>query len=107
MSTNYSKPELSDHDRDRDTAINTAVNSPSSTSQNASIKLEVANIDDNNNNNNSNNDNSDNEHRSPPVSIRQLFRFATSEDRLLMLLGAVCAVGVGAAQPLMVIVFGK
>ncbi|KAI8865498.1 hypothetical protein GQ42DRAFT_151728, partial [Ramicandelaber brevisporus] len=42
-----------------------------------------------------------------PVSIPQLFRFATMQDRLFMLLGAVCAVGVGAAQPLMIIVFGN
>ncbi|KAI8865366.1 hypothetical protein GQ42DRAFT_159676, partial [Ramicandelaber brevisporus] len=43
----------------------------------------------------------------PPVPVLQLFRFATGQDRILMLIGILCGVGMGAAQPLMVIVFGN
>ncbi|XP_011482527.1 bile salt export pump [Oryzias latipes] len=40
------------------------------------------------------------------VGFFQLFRFATCKDVLMMVLGSVCAVLHGSAQPLMLLVFG-
>ncbi|XP_041821762.1 bile salt export pump-like [Chelmon rostratus] len=40
------------------------------------------------------------------VGFFQLFRFATSKDMLMMVVGSVCAVLHGSAQPLMLLVFG-
>ncbi|XP_030604722.1 bile salt export pump-like isoform X2 [Archocentrus centrarchus] len=40
------------------------------------------------------------------VGFFQLFRFATCKDVLMMVVGAVCAVLHGSAQPLMLLVFG-
>ncbi|RVE75305.1 hypothetical protein OJAV_G00015350 [Oryzias javanicus] len=40
------------------------------------------------------------------VGFFQLFRFATCKDILMMVVGAVCAVLHGSAQPLMLLVFG-
>ncbi|RKP38236.1 P-loop containing nucleoside triphosphate hydrolase protein, partial [Dimargaris cristalligena] len=43
----------------------------------------------------------------PPVSFLSLFRFATVFDWLLMMIGTICAMAVGASQPLMAIIFGS
>ncbi|XP_062301587.1 bile salt export pump-like [Scomber scombrus] len=40
------------------------------------------------------------------VGFFQLFRFATCNERLMMVVGSVCAVLHGSAQPLMLLVFG-
>ncbi|XP_008276250.1 bile salt export pump isoform X2 [Stegastes partitus] len=40
------------------------------------------------------------------VGFFQLFRFATCRDRLMMVVGGVCALLHGSAQPLMLLVFG-
>jgi len=41
------------------------------------------------------------------VSVVSLWRFATWADVLLMLVGAVCAMGTGLQQPLMTVFFGS
>ncbi|KAI8870198.1 hypothetical protein GQ42DRAFT_122675, partial [Ramicandelaber brevisporus] len=43
----------------------------------------------------------------PPVPVLQLFRFATAQDRLLILIGTLCGIGMGATQSLMAVVFGS
>ncbi|PVF91824.1 hypothetical protein CPB86DRAFT_846410, partial [Serendipita vermifera] len=43
----------------------------------------------------------------PPVPFPKLFRFHTKTDHALNLLGVVCAIGSGAAQPLMTLMFGN
>uniref|UniRef100_A0A8C5D596 Bile salt export pump n=1 Tax=Gouania willdenowi TaxID=441366 RepID=A0A8C5D596_GOUWI len=40
------------------------------------------------------------------VGFFQLFRFATCKDKLMMVVGGICAVLHGSAQPLMLLVFG-
>jgi ATP-binding cassette subfamily B (MDR/TAP) protein 1 len=40
------------------------------------------------------------------VSFTELFRYADATDLLLMLVGTVAALGNGASQPLMIIIFG-
>ncbi|WFD42163.1 ABC-type xenobiotic transporter [Malassezia psittaci] len=42
-----------------------------------------------------------------PVKVGELFRYATPVERLMMLLGILCAAGSGIAQPLMTVVFGN
>ncbi|KAG9046650.1 GTPase-activating protein [Tulasnella sp. UAMH 9824] len=43
----------------------------------------------------------------PPVSYTQLFRFSTKLELFLDLIGLLCAVASGAAQPLMTLLFGN
>ena len=41
-----------------------------------------------------------------PLSYLKLFRYATSLDRLLILIGTLCSMTVGTSLPIMTIVFG-
>ncbi|RXK41700.1 ATP-binding cassette, subfamily B (MDR/TAP), member 1 [Tremella mesenterica] len=43
----------------------------------------------------------------PPVSFRQLFRFATPFELVCDFVGLILAIGAGAAQPLMTLIFGR
>lgn len=50
---------------------------------------------------------SDEEKQPPPVGITELFRYTTKLELLLNFVGLFAAIGAGAAQPLMSIVFGS
>ncbi|KAL0087186.1 P-loop containing nucleoside triphosphate hydrolase protein [Phycomyces blakesleeanus] len=45
--------------------------------------------------------------KEPSVSIFSLFRFATPVDKLLIITAIVCSAGIGAIQPISVIIFGS
>ena len=42
----------------------------------------------------------------PKVPFKQLYKYATCEDYILMVIGAICGLGTGVLMPLMLIVFG-
>lgn len=41
------------------------------------------------------------------VTSRDLFRYATGVDRLILVLGSLGAVGTGLGRPIMVVIFGR
>lgn len=43
----------------------------------------------------------------PRIGYLQLFRYATPSDKLLMLVGTICALAHGTGMPLMTIIFGN
>ncbi|KAI9012502.1 putative ABC transporter protein [Phycomyces nitens] len=45
--------------------------------------------------------------KEPSVSLYSLFRFATPVDRILIVIAILCSIGIGAIQPISVIIFGS
>ena len=43
----------------------------------------------------------------PPASIAELYQFASGPEKLLLLVGVICALGAGLSQPMMMIAFGN